>query len=255
MGIDGTSAVLLAACGEFGNPFAAGKIGIWPSGRVYTTGCATPRIRDRFRWTLLPEVIAGRGGPPGHSWHDQPNLVTNSATRDGSLEQSTAFSVFLAGEEYQGRVGIDRGHMPVHRAAIGAPTSVAPPPEGMKWLKVYADRPDNRSLFPFSTWREWWHQYRALATKGWVGEQSPAESLQACQDWGSDTFRPTTVPSRTLSRRFTHSGVNHAAFERRGNAIVRPERTPAGRWRAKRRWSNARGGAESLDEPARDPDR
>ena len=30
--------------GEFGNPFAAGRIGIWPSGRVYSTGYAIPRI-------------------------------------------------------------------------------------------------------------------------------------------------------------------------------------------------------------------
>ena len=170
--------------GEFGNPFAARKIGIWPSGRVYSTGFAVPRIKDRFQWTLLPEVIAGRGGPPGHSTNDQSDLVTNSAERDGSIEQSTALAVFLASEEYQGRVGIDRGHMPDHRAAIGAPTSLAPPPEGMKWLKAYADRPDNRSLYPFSTFREWWQQNRALGTKGWVGEQSPAESLQAMQDWG-----------------------------------------------------------------------
>ena len=170
--------------GEFGNPFAAGKVGIWPSGRVYSTGFAVPRIKDRFQWTLLPEVVANSGGPPGHSTNDQPDLVTNSAERDGSVEQSTALAVFLAGEEYQGRVGIDRGHMPVHRAAIGAPTSVAAPPEGMKWLKVYADRPDNRSLYPFNTWREWWLQHRALGQKGWVGEQSPEESLQACQDWG-----------------------------------------------------------------------
>ena len=170
--------------GEFGNPFAAGKIGIWPSGRVYSTGFAVPRIKDRFQWTLLPEVIAGRGGPPGHSTNDQPDLVTNTAGRDGTVEQSTALSVFLASEEYQGRVGIDRGHMPVHRAAIGAPTSLAPPPEGMKWLKVYADRPDNRSLYPFNTFGEWIGQHRAVSAKGWVGDQSPAESLQAAQDWG-----------------------------------------------------------------------
>ena len=170
--------------GEFGNPFAAGKVGIWPSGRVYSTGFAVPRIKDRFQWTLLPEVIAGRGGPPGHSTNDQPDLVTNSAGRDGSEEQSTALAAFLAGEEYQGRVGIDRGHMPVHRNAIGADTSVAPPPEGMKWLKVYADRPDNRSLYPFNTFGEWIGQHRAVSAKGWIGDQSPAESLQAAQDWG-----------------------------------------------------------------------
>ena len=170
--------------GEFGNPFAAGKVGIWPSGRVYSTGFAVPRIKDRFQWTLLPEVIAGRGGPPGHSTNDQPDLVTNTAERDGSIEQSTALSVFLAGEEYQGRVGIDRGHMPVHRKAIGAPSSLAPPPEGMKWLKEYADRPDNRSLYPFNTWGQWYGQHRALAARAWVGDQSPAESLETIQDWG-----------------------------------------------------------------------
>ena len=170
--------------GEFGNPFGAGKIGIWPSGTVYSTGFHVPRIKDRFTWTLLPEVIAGRGGAPGHSTNDQPNLVTNTAGRDGTVEQSTALSVFLASEEYQGRVGIDRGHMPVHRAAIGAPTSLAPPPEGMKWLKVYADRPDNRSLYPFNTFSEWIGQHRAVSAKGWTGDQSPAESLQAAQDWG-----------------------------------------------------------------------
>jgi ABC-type glycerol-3-phosphate transport system substrate-binding protein len=142
--------------GEYGNPFAAGKIGIWPSGRVYSTGFAVPRIKDRFTWSLLPEVTAKNGGPPGHSTNDQPNLVTNSTGRSGNTEQSAALAVFLGGEIYQGRVGIDRGHMPVHRKAIGAPTSVAPPPEGMKWLQVYADRPDNRSLYPFNTWREWW---------------------------------------------------------------------------------------------------
>jgi len=185
--------------GEYGNPFAAGKIGIWPSGRVYSTGFAVPRIKDRFTWSLLPEVTAKSGGPPGHSTNDQPNLVTNTAMRDGTEEQSAALAVFLGGEIYQGRVGIDRGHMPVHRKAIGAPTSVAPPPEGMKWLQVYADRPDNRSLYPFNTWREWWLQHRSLGQKGWVGEQSPAESLAACQDWGERHLRNYDGPAPTLS--------------------------------------------------------
>jgi ABC-type glycerol-3-phosphate transport system substrate-binding protein len=170
--------------GEFGDGFNAGKIGIWAAGRVYSTGFALPRIKDRFTWTLLPEPIAGRGGPPGHSTNDQPDLVTNSAGRDGSEEQAAALAVFLAGEEYQSRVGIDRGHMPVHKAAIAKAESQAAPPEGMKWLKVYADRPDNRSLYPFSTWREWFLQSRSLGQKAWVGEQSPAEALEAMQAWG-----------------------------------------------------------------------
>ena len=173
---------------DYYEPFAAGKIGIWPSARVYSTGFTLPIINDRFKWTLLPAVVAGRGGPPAHGWSEQPNLVTTSAETDGLEEQSTVLAVFLAGEEYQGRVGIERGHMPVHRAAIGAPASIAPPPEGMKWLKAYADSPNNRSLFPFSTWRDWWVGHRELGRPGWMGEQSPAESLEACQAWGLEHF-------------------------------------------------------------------
>ena len=51
--------------GEYGNPFAAGKIGIWPTDKVGATGVEAPRIKDRFTWTLLPEVVAPGGGPPG----------------------------------------------------------------------------------------------------------------------------------------------------------------------------------------------
>ena len=177
----------------------SGKIGIWPSGRVYSTGFAVPRIKDRFTWTLMPEVIAKNGGPPGHSTNDQPNLVTNSAERSGNTEACAALAVFLGGEQYQSRVGIDRGHMPVHRASISAATSVAPPPEGMKWLQVYADRPDNRSLYPFSEWRAWYLQHRSIAQKGWVGEQTPAESLAAAQKWGEKALGQYDGPLPTLA--------------------------------------------------------
>ncbi len=170
--------------GEYGNPFAAGKIGIWPSERVYTTGYEMARIKDRFEWTLLPTVTAPGGGPAAHSWFEQPNVVTRGASRDGMVEASLALAVFLASEAYQRRVGIERGHMPVHKAAIGAPESLEPPPQGMKWLKYYADHPNNRSLFPFNTWVDWFVKHRELAKKGWTGEQTPAEALEACQAWG-----------------------------------------------------------------------
>ena len=170
--------------GEYGNPFDAGNIGLYPSGRVYSTGHSIPRIKDRFEWTLLPAVTAPGGAPAAHSWFDQPNLVTRAAHRGGVKEESMALAVFLASEEYQRRVGIERGHMPVHRAALGAPESLAAPPQGMKWLKYYADRPDNRSLFPFNTWRKWFAGHRELARKGWTGEQTPAQALEACQAWG-----------------------------------------------------------------------
>lgn len=170
--------------GDFQDPFTAGKIGIWPSGRVYSTGYALPFIKDRFRWTLLPAVVAGRGGPPGHGVNATPNLITRSASIDGLEEQSLALAVYLAGEDFQGRVGVERGHMPVHKAALEAPDSLAPPPDGMKWLKIYADRPDNRGLYPFSSWRDWWIRHQQIGRAGWEGRQAPAEALATCQAWG-----------------------------------------------------------------------
>ena len=175
-----------AISGEYQEPFAAGKIGIWPSGRVYATGFTVPFIKDRFRWTLLPAVVAGRGGPPGHGVNAKPNLITSSAMRDGLVEPSVALAVFLASEEFQGRVGIDRGHMPVHKVALESPDSLAPPPDGMSWLKVYADRPDNRGLFPFGAWRDWWTRHLQIANAGWDGSQAPAKALAACQAWGEE---------------------------------------------------------------------
>ncbi len=166
------------------NPFDAGFIGIWPSRRVSTVGYGLYRIREDFEWTLLPAVTAPGGGPAVHSWSDRAHLVTRAAALDHVEEAATVLAVFLAGETFQRRLGIERGHMPVHKAALGAPESLEPPPQGMKWLKYYADRPDNRNLFPFNTWRQWFDKHRELAKKGWTGEQTPAEALEACQAWG-----------------------------------------------------------------------
>ena len=175
--------------GEFGNPFAAGKIGIWPADRVGSTGLEAPQIKDRFAWTLLPEVVAPRGGPPGHAWSMRANLVTVSAWLDGITDEAVSLALFLADETFQGRVGIERGHLPVSRQALAAPESEAPPPEGMKWLKVYAERPDNRSPYPFEGSTFWWRYHKELAGRGWSGRMSAEESLAACQRWGERYFR------------------------------------------------------------------
>ncbi|MDE2901984.1 MAG: ABC transporter substrate-binding protein [Chloroflexota bacterium] len=164
--------------------FYAGVIGIFPSARAALTGYGLARIKSEFEWALLPAVAAPGGAPAAHGWSGRSNLVTHAASSRDVREESMALAVYLAGEEYQRRVGIERGHMPVHKAALAAPESLAPPPQGMKWLKYYADRPDNRSLFPFSTWREWYNRHRELARKGWTGEQTPEEALEACQAWG-----------------------------------------------------------------------
>ncbi len=54
--------------GEFGNRNTAAKVGIWPSGRVYSTGFAVPRIEDCCKWTFPKASPATRSvrlaGPP-----------------------------------------------------------------------------------------------------------------------------------------------------------------------------------------------
>ena len=128
---------------------AAGKIGLWPSGRVYSTGYRDSAIKDRFEWTLLPAVTAPGGGPPVHSWSDQrePRHAT------------AALRLRLGGgvDIYWRCFWLARSTRAVSESIVGicrctrprlAPESLTPPPEGMKWLKYYADRPDNRSLFP-----------------------------------------------------------------------------------------------------------
>ena len=174
--------------GEFGNPFNAGKAGFWPTDRVGSTGSEASWIKDRFAWTLLPEVTAPEGNPPGHSWSMRSNLVTVSAELEGNVEETVLLAEFLAGETFQERVAIERGHVPVHRDVLNNQESLAPPPEGMKWLKVYADRPDNRSPYPFAGWNRWWRHHKGLAWKGWYGTQSAEASLAACQAWGERFF-------------------------------------------------------------------
>lgn len=174
--------------GEYGGPFAAGKIGIWPTDQVGETGFEAPRIKDRFRWTLLPEVVAPSGGQPGHSWSVRGHLVPARDEDDWEIEAAFELAAFLAGEEYQSRVGIERGHVPVYKSVLAKADPMASPPEGMQWLKVYADRPDNRSPYPFEGWETWWRHHKGLAWKGWFGTQSAEQALEACQEWGERFF-------------------------------------------------------------------
>lgn len=175
--------------GEDENPFAAGKIGIWPTDRVSSIGMEAARINGRFAWTLLPAVIASDGGAPGHSWSMRANLLTASAWHDGNAEQAVEWAVFLTGERFQGRVGIERGHFSVNRRALEETEAEVPPPEGLKWLKVYADRPDNRNPYPFEGSTFWWRYHKELAGRAWSGQTPAAEALAACQGWGKRYFR------------------------------------------------------------------
>ena len=143
--------------GEFGNPFAAGKVWSWLSSVVYTTGYHVPRIKDRFKWSLGPMPLASLGEEI-HEWNDQPHLVTNGAQRYGTIEEAIDLILFLGGPTYQGRVAIDRGHLPMHRGVFDSDEAKAPPPEGMEWLKAYADVGNvNRHLM--MALPAWWEMY------------------------------------------------------------------------------------------------
>ena len=91
--------------GDYGNPFAAGKIGVWPTGQVASIGLEASRVKDRFAWTLLPAVVAPGGGPPGHSWSMRANLLTRVVEHDDVHWAAVELALFLAGEVFQGRVG------------------------------------------------------------------------------------------------------------------------------------------------------
>ena len=127
--------------GEIGSPFAAGNQVFWWGGRFRTVGFAIPRIKDRFRWSLAPLVWGNVTDHPNPEYGNQPNIFAASAAVTGVEEQTVDFGVYLAGPEVQGRVGIDRGHQPVHHDVKNQPDAVAPPPEGLHHLYAAYDSP------------------------------------------------------------------------------------------------------------------
>ena len=174
--------------GEFGNAFASGKVWSWLGGRVYTSGFDVPRIKDRFRWSLGPMPI-GPIGEERHSWNDQPNLITNGAERLGNVEESVDLTVFLGGPVYQGRVAIDRGHMPMFKAVFDTPEAVNPPPEGMQWLKSYAEAPESRHLMMMLP--NWWemNEWRnAFVSAAFLGDVPVDEAIASSEKWVSDSL-------------------------------------------------------------------
>ena len=83
--------------------------------------------------------------------------------------------------EVQRRVaGVDRGHLIYveWKLAFDTPAAVAPPPEGMEWLKKYVDRPDVRhyqAQLPFSV--EWWGVWGTPLEKAMTGDISVQEGM------------------------------------------------------------------------------
>ena len=168
--------------GNLGSPFAAGKQVFWYGGRVYTTGFAVPRIKDRFRWSLGPPISGNGSGHPHMSHGDQPHIFASSAATTGVEEQTVDFGVYLAGPEVQGRVAIDRGSMPVHHSVRNQPEATAPPPEGMHHLYETYDSPylmHAQWYVPGSpTALELWQTWHPLLGKALVGEATPTEAIE-----------------------------------------------------------------------------
>ncbi len=175
-GVAFTQEVQQRVAGEFGDPFSAGKVGIWPGGRVYSTGFGIPRIKDRFTWSVGPMYVSPKTGHTRHGWNDQPHIVTIAAERLGNLEQTVQLVTYLAGPEYQTRVGIDRGHFPVFKTVADSPEQLAAPPEGMHWLKTYATTPEPRTPGYFPYWDEFRGAHGVWQSKLWVNEVGPEEA-------------------------------------------------------------------------------
>ena len=193
--------------GEFSNPFASGKVWSWLGSGVYSSGFQVPRIKDRFVWSMGPMPI-GPIGEERHSWNDQPNLITNGAQRLGNVEEAVDLTVFLGGQVYQGRVAIDRGHMPMFKSVFDNPESTHPPPDGMEWLKRYAEAPASRHLMMMLP--NWWemNEWRnAFVSAAFLGDVSVDEAIANAEKWVSDSLESQRDGLNTARQKFGFSAL------------------------------------------------
>ena len=167
--------------GEFGNPFAAGKQAVDIGGSVYGTGGNIPRIKDRFKWSLGPTPWGENTDHSNAEWNDQPHIVAKTATVTGVEEQTVDWVYFLAGPEVQGRVAIDRGHVPLWKDTKNDKAATAGPPEGMHHLYEYIATPYLRSMqwyVPGGFLAEYRNVIRPFLDKSLVGEQGAQQALE-----------------------------------------------------------------------------
>ena len=131
-------------------------------------------------------------GPEGfevHSWNDQPKLVTNGAQRLGTIEEAVDLTVFLGSAIYQGRVAIDRGHLPMIKTAFNDASATNPPPDGMEWLQRYAEAPESRHLMmALPNWWEMNEWRNAFISAAYLGDVSVDEAISGAEKWVSDSL-------------------------------------------------------------------
>ena len=171
--------------GEFGSPFSAGKQAVEIGGAVYGTGGRIPTIRDRFQWSLGPMPWGENTDHANFEWNDQPHIVAGTATVTGVEEQAVDWIYFLSGPEVQGRVSIDRGHLPTWKDVANFPEAVAAPPEGMHYLYEYIANPNLRAMqwyVPGGFYSEIRSLWRPVLDGALVGEISAQESTDQASE-------------------------------------------------------------------------
>ena len=145
--------------GEFGDPFSAGKVMISINGGA--VGSLVSRIKDRFSWSMAPMQEGPRGAVP-HEITDQPHLITNTADTRGNVDEVVELLMFWSGPEVQGRIGVDRGSMPIRKDVIQSKEFHSGPPDRHDmWATYLHDQLDPRSRqFMHPDWAEWWSSFR-----------------------------------------------------------------------------------------------
>ncbi len=161
--------------GEFGSPFAAGKMArYWTGGGE---GGNIPRIKDRFSWGLGP-VEEGDRGPFPHHFTNQGQYCTATAERNGLVEECTETLLFFAGEDVQGRIAIDRGSLPMIKTVVDSDEFRAAPPENYGYFKTWMDKTDHHHWQNgHPNWWEWYESFRA-ADATFIGDMTVEEGMQ-----------------------------------------------------------------------------
>ncbi len=160
--------------GEFQDPFSAGNVmTLYSGGSVQHM---VNRIKDRFEWSMGPVPEGGNGTPHPVVFDGQPHLVTSTARRRGTIEESVELINFFVGPEVQTRIAIDRGSFPYNKEALASPEMAAGPPGNHGIWNDYAQRTDHRHLqWAHPHWPEMWGLYRWDKTV--TGEESVDEAI------------------------------------------------------------------------------
>ena len=165
--------------GEFSTPFTAGLQAYYFTERVRQTARPVAQIKDRFQWSLAPVPVNPATGKSGTFWSCQFHAVTSGAEARGNVEETAAVCLYF-GTDVQHRVaGIDRGHLPMWRPALETAEAQAGPPNGMEWLKRYADGTENRHRqYRMPNWVEWWQSWNGIEQKYMLGEATLDQTIQ-----------------------------------------------------------------------------